>query len=96
MAEEETGGTEATESVETLGQRWDREAYEDFRRELEALPNAAEFQALVKEWGPRIGYRRVGQWIAARGPKPAQPAAEGPEAATADKPMTGYERAREG
>ena len=72
MAEEPTGRTDAsesTETVETLGQRWDRESYEEFRRALESLPNAAAFQALVKEWVPRLGYRRVGQWIVGRGPR---------------------------
>jgi DNA-directed RNA polymerase specialized sigma24 family protein len=56
-------------AIETIGERQLREAYEDFRRALEALPNAEQFQMLVKRYGQGFGYRRIGQWIAGRAPK---------------------------
>ena len=56
----------------TLGEREVLDGYADFRRELEALPGAAEFQALVLKYGQQFGYRSVARWIIGRPPKPAR------------------------
>ena len=63
---------EESESGETLtiGERELLEGYADFRKELEALPSAAQFQALVLKYGQMFGYRAVGRWIVGRAPKP--------------------------
>ena len=53
----------------TVGERDLRDAYAEFRRELEALPGAPAFQALVVRFGQQFGYRAVGRWISGRGPK---------------------------
>ena len=53
----------------TVGERELRHAYADFRKELEALPGAPAFQALVVRFGQQFGYRAVGRWISGRGPK---------------------------
>ena len=45
------------------------EIYAAFRAELEALPGAADFQALFLKYGQRFGCT-VGRWIAGRAPKP--------------------------
>ena len=39
------------------------------RKDLEALPGAAEFQALVLKYGQQFGYRAVARWIIGRPPK---------------------------
>jgi hypothetical protein len=56
----------------------------------------------------KLGEGRAGMWLVRaenveaylretrKGPKPRSQAAEGPEATSADTPMTGYERGREG
>jgi hypothetical protein len=54
----------------TAGERHAQDAYDDFRRALEALPNAAAFQALVTEYGRQFGFRTVGRWVAGRAPRP--------------------------
>ncbi len=53
----------------TVGERQLLEVYADFRKELDALPNAPAFQALVTKYGQEFGYRSVGRWISGRGPK---------------------------
>jgi hypothetical protein len=54
------------------GERNLQDGYKDFRQALEALPNAAAFQALVTEYGRQFGFRTVGRWVAGRAPKPPQ------------------------
>lgn len=56
----------------TIGERQQQDAYAEFRRELEALPGAEAFQALVTRYGQMHGYRTVGRWVAGRAPKPSQ------------------------
>ena len=68
MTEQESDGGPEEESL-TIGEREQVDAYTDFRKELEALPKAAEFQALVVKYGQSFGYRTVGRWIAGRAPK---------------------------
>lgn len=63
----------------TIGERQLLEVYADFRKELDALPNAPAFQALVTKYGQEFGYRSVGRWISGRGPKtPRTSAASSP------------------
>ena len=54
------------------------ENYAAFRAELEALPGAADFQALFLKYGQRFGFRTVGRWIAGRPPKAKEHAASSP------------------
>ncbi len=70
MTEQEDAGQQQEEETLTIGERELLEGFTDFRKELEALPNAAEFQALVVKYGQSFGYRTVGRWIAGRAPKP--------------------------
>jgi hypothetical protein len=55
-----------------VGEQHIQDGYRDFRKALEALPNAAAFQALVTEYGQQFGYRAVGRWVAGRPPKPSK------------------------
>lgn len=58
------------DNVTPAGDEQDQaESYAAFRAELEALPGAAEFQALFLKYGQRFGFRTVGRWIAGRAPK---------------------------
>ena len=70
MAEQEDTGQQQEEETLTIGERETLEGYANFRKEMEALANAAEFQALVIKYGQSFGYRTVGRWIAGRAPKP--------------------------
>jgi hypothetical protein len=62
----------ADEEALNVGEQHIQDGYRDFRRALEALPNAAAFQALVTEYGQQFGYRAVGRWVAGRPPKPSK------------------------
>lgn len=69
----------------TIGERQLLEVYADFRKELDALPNAPAFQALVTKYGQEFGYRSVGRWISGRGPKsPKTPPSSSPRAKSTD------------
>jgi hypothetical protein len=63
------GGPDEGDDALTIGEREVLEGYADFRKELEALPGAAEFQALVLKFGQQFGYRSVARWIIGRPPK---------------------------
>ena len=67
--EEHASTSEPGDTDLTIGEREQQEAYADFRRELDALPSSAAFQALVVHYGQQFGYRAVGRWIAGRAPK---------------------------
>ena len=69
-ADEQAADEQAEESDGlTVGERQLLEVYADFRKELDALPNAPAFQALVTRYGQEFGYRTVGRWVSGRGPK---------------------------
>jgi hypothetical protein len=66
-SEQDDGGPDEL----TLGEREVLDGYADFRKELEALPGAAEFQELVRKYGQQFGYRSVARWIIGRPPRRA-------------------------